>query len=331
MKTLKRTFKKIALALAFFTLVLPALAQTGAIPGYPSKPIRLVIPFSPGGGTDIVGRMIAQKLSEAWGQQVVVDNRAGANGTIGAELVAKSPADGYTLCMFTASHTVNVTLQGVQQPYDLNRDFAPIALLAVQPYILVVRPTLAAQTVGDVIALAKSKPGALTYGSSGIGGLLHLSGELFATIAKIKLAHVPYKGGAQAMMDVVGGNIDMMFTSFNQSSALIDAGRLRLLAVTTTKRSPAAPNVPTMHEAGVPGFAVESWYGMATTAGTPANVVSALNREINRILKLPEVSDRMAADGATPAGGSGAEFGKYLRAEVDKWRRTIRSSGITPG
>jgi tripartite-type tricarboxylate transporter receptor subunit TctC len=185
--------------------------------------------------------------------------------------------------------------------------------------------------VGDVIALAKAKPGALTYGSSGVGGLLHLSGELFATIAKIKITHVPYKGGAQAMMDVVGGNIDMMFTSFNQSSALIDAGRLRLLAVTTAKRSPAAPNVPTMHEAGVPGFAVESWYGMATTAGTPANVVNTLNREINRILKLPEVSDRMAADGATPAGGSAAEFGKYLRAEVDKWRRTIRSSGIKPG
>jgi len=325
------TVKTVFLALASFSIVPPALGQTGAAPRYPSKPLRLVIPFSPGGGTDIVGRMLAQKLTEAWGQQVVVDNKAGANGIIGADIVAKSPPDGYTLCMFTASHSVNVTLQGVQQPYDLIRDFSPVALLAVQPYVLVARPTLPARSVGDVIALAKAKPGAVSFGSSGVGGLIHLSSELFASIAKIKLTHVPYKGGAQAMMDVVAGNVDMMFTSLNQSSSLIDSGRLRLLAVTTVKRSPAAPNVPTMQEAGVPGYAVESWYGMAAPAGTPASIIGALNREVNRILNLPEVSERMATDGATPAGGTAAEFGKYLRAEVDKWRRTIRSSGITPG
>ena len=275
--------------------------------------------------------MIAQKLSEAWGQQVVVDNKAGANGTIGADMVAKSAADGYTLCMFTASHSVNVTLQGVQQSYDLLRDFSPVALLAVQPYILVVTPRLPAYSVGDIVALAKKKPGVLTYGSSGVGGLLHLSAELFASIAKIKLTHVPYKGGAQAMMDVVAGNIDLMFTSLNQSNSLIDAGRLRLLAVTSVKRSPAAPNVPTMQEAGVPGYAVESWYGMAAPAGTPAGVINAINREVNRILKLPEISERLAMDGANPAGGAPAQFGEYLHSEVNKWRRTIGSSGVTPG
>ncbi len=323
-----RTIGKVLLGLAVVT-ALPALAQTAA--RYPSKPIRLVIPFLPGGGTDIVGRMVAQKLSEAWGQQVVVDNKAGANGTIGAEMVARSSPDGHTLVMFTASHSVNVSLMGVKQPYDLLRDFAPVALLAVQPYVLVVNPSLPAKSVRDVVALARAKPGSLTFGSSGVGGLIHLSGELFASIPKIRLTHVPYKRGAQAMMDVVAGNVDMMFTSLNQSSALIDSGRLRLLAVTTLKRSPAVPNIPTMNEAGVPGYAVESWYGLAAPAGTPQTVINALNREVNRILKLPEVSEKMAGDGATPAGGTPAEYGDYLRSEVNKWLQTIRASGITPG
>jgi tripartite-type tricarboxylate transporter receptor subunit TctC len=326
-----QTFSGLCVAFAALAITPLALAQPDAAASYPSKHIRLVIPFSPGGGTDIVGRMMAQKLSEAWGQQVIVDNKAGANGTIGADMVAKSPPDGYTLCLFTASHSVNVSLQGVKQPYELFRDFAPIALLAVQPYVLVINPRVPAKSVGELVALAKAQPGALTFGSSGVGGLLHLSAELFSALAKIKITHVPYKGGAVAMMDVMAGNVDMMFTSLNQSNTFIEAGRLRLLAVTTAKRSPAVPKIPTMQEAGVPGYAVESWYGLAAPAGVPAAIIDKINREINRILKLPEVAERMASDGATPAGGTPAQFGAYLHSEVDKWRRTIKASGIAPG
>jgi len=327
----KQMLNQFLLALAVFAAATPALAQTDAAAGYPSKHIRLVIPFSPGGGTDIVGRMLAQKLGEAWGQQVIVDNKAGANGTIGADLVAKSAPDGYTLCLFTASHSVNVSLQGIKQPYDLFRDFSPIALLAVQPYVLVINPRVPVKSVGELIALAKAKPGALTFGSSGVGGLLHLSAELFSALAKIRITHVPYKGGALAMMDVMAGNVDMMFTSLNQSNTFIEAGRLRLLAVTTARRSPAVPKIPTMQEAGVPGYAVESWYGLAAPAAVPPPIIDKINREINRILKLPDVAERMAADGATPAGGTPAQFGAYLHSEVDKWQRTIKASGIAPG
>lgn len=322
------------LACALACVAIASIATTARAQdatSFPSRVVRLVIPFSPGGGTDIVGRMVAQKLTEAWGQQVIVDNRAGANGIIGADLVAKSAPDGYTICMFTASHSVNVSLQGVKQPYDLQRDFAPISLLAVQPYVLVVNPRVPAKSVAELIALAKAKPNSIAFGSSGVGGLVHLSAELFASLADIKINHVPYKGGAIAMMDVVAGNVDMMFTSLNQSNQLIDAGRLRLLAVTTTKRSPAVPQIPTMQEAGVKGYAVESWYGLAAPAAVPAAIIEKYNREINRILKLPDVAERMATDGATPSGGTAAQFGAYLRAEVEKWRKTIKASGITPG
>lgn len=325
--------RAIHLCVAFAALATAplALAQADPAASFPSKHMRLVIPFTPGGGTDIVGRMIAQKMSEAWGQQVVVDNKAGANGTIGAEMVAKSPADGYTLCLFTASHSVNVSLQGIKQPYDLFRDFAPITLIAVQPYVLLVNPRVPAKSVAELVALAKAKPGALTFGSSGVGGLLHLSAELFASLAKIKLTHVPYKGGALAMMDVMAGNVDMMFTSLNQSNTFIEAGRLRLLAVTTAKRSPVVPKTPTMQEAGVPGYAVESWYGLGAPAGVPAPIIDKLNREVNRILKLPDVAERLSSDGATPSGGTPAQFGAYLHAEVEKWQKTIKAAGIKPG
>ena len=322
---------RIAAAIAAITTagLSPALCAQETV--YPVRAVRLVIPFSPGGGTDLVGRMVAQKLTESWGQQVIVDNKAGANGTIGADLVAKSAPDGHTLCMFTASHSVNVTLQGVQQPYDVMRDFTPLNLLATQPYVLVVKPALPVRSVGELVALAKAKPGALAFGSSGVGGLVHLSAELFASLAGIKVTHVPYKGGAQAMMDVVAGNVDFMFTSLHQSNALIDAGRLRLLAVTTPKRNAAVKHIPTMQEAGVAGYVVESWYGMAAPAGLPSALVTRINGDINRVLKMPDVAERFATDGATPAGGTPAQFRDYLRAEIEKWRRTIQAAGITPG
>ena len=323
----RRSFNQSSLALASLSAVPAVFSQ----PIFPSRPLKLMIPFVPGGGTDIVGRAVAQKLGSALGQTVVVENRAGANGTIGANTVAKSPADGYNLCLLTASHSVNVTLQGQKQPYDLNKDFDPLIHLAVQPYILVVKPGLPVKSVADLIALAKARPGSLNFGSSGIGGLVHLSAELFATLANIKITHVPYKGGAEAMMDVIAGNVDFMFTSLNQSKSFIDSGQLKLLAVTSTERSPAIPNTPTMREAGVPDYEVVSWYGMAVPAGVPAPVLAKLNSAINEILKHPDMQAKMTADGSTAVGGTPAQFGKFLRAEVDKWRKQIEHLNIQVG
>ena len=218
---------------------------------YPARPIHLIIPFAPGGGTDIVARTIAQKLGDAWKQPVVPENRAGGNGTIGANVIAKSPPDGYWLSMITASHSVNVTLQGSQHPYDLLKDFVPVSQVTTQPYVLVVNPTVKATNVRELIALAKADPGKLTYGSSGIGGTSHLSGALFCALANIEMTHVPYRGGEPAMADVIGGQIDMLFSTRLQSRAFVEAGRLRPLAVTTAQRSPAMPQLPTMQEAGV--------------------------------------------------------------------------------
>src|SRR5262249_6531389 len=217
---------------------------------YPNRPLHLIVPFAPGGGTDIVGRVIAQKLGEAWKQPVVVENKAGGTGTIGAFAAAKSPPDGYTLTMMTASHSVNVTLQGHAHPYDLLKDFAPISQVTRQPYVLVVNPGLPAKSVKELIALAKAKPGKLTYGSSGIGGTSHLSGALFCSLADIEMTHVPYRGGEPAMLDVISGQIDMLFSTRLQSRAFVESGKLRPLAVTTAKRSPAMPDLPTMQEAG---------------------------------------------------------------------------------
>ncbi len=324
----RRVFSGLALAATVFACTALSYAQS---PAFPVRPVRLVIPFAPGGGTDIVGRMLAQKLSEQWGQGVRVENPAGANGTIGATMIAKSPADGHHLCLFTTSHTVNVTLQGIKQPYDLLKDFTPIIHVAVQPYVLVVRPDLEARSVKELIGLIQAKPGAITFGSSGVGGLVHLSGELLVSLANLKMQHIPYKGGALAMMDVIAGRVDLMFTSLNQSKTFIDAGKLRLLAVTSASRSSAIPQTPTMQEAGVPGYLVESWYGVAGPAGLPAPVVEKINRDLNQILRTSEMRERLASDGATPAGGTPQQFADYLRHEVEKWRRTIQSADIPIG
>src|SRR5436190_1683824 len=258
------------------------LGQHDAAQLYPSKPIRLIVPFAAGGGTDLTARAIAQRLTEAWGQPVIVDNRPGANGTIGVDIAAKSAPDGYTLTMISSSHSVNVSLYK-NLPYDLVKDLTPITQATTQPYALVVNPSLPVKSVAELIALAKSKPGVLNYGSSGIGGLSHLSGALFAALAHIKLTHIPYKGGAPAMTEVISGQIDMLFSTLLQSHAQIEAGKLRPLAITTAKRSPAAPQLPTMIEAGVPGFEVAGWYGVLAPAGTPAPIVDKLNKDIVRI------------------------------------------------
>jgi tripartite-type tricarboxylate transporter receptor subunit TctC len=324
----RREFNRRALALAGLAAAPRVLAQGAAGADYPSRPIHLIIPFAPGGGTDIVGRVVAQKLAESWNQPVIVENKAGGNGTIGANYVAKSAADGYTLSMITASHSVNVTLQGSKHPYDLLKDFVPISQLTTQPYVLVVNPGLPVKSVRELIAMAKAKPGKLTYGSSGVGGTSHLSGALFCALADIQMTHVPYRGGEPAMVDVMSGQIDMLFSTRLQSHAFVEAGKLRPLAVTTAKRSPASPELPTMQEAGVPGYVVAGWYGMLAPAGTPPAIVDKLNREVVRIVHLPEVTAKMAADGSEPVGSSSAEFAAHIKSEVEKWRDLIHKTGI---
>ncbi|MGE5523004.1 MAG: tripartite tricarboxylate transporter substrate binding protein [Rhodospirillaceae bacterium] len=304
-----------------------AAAQADAAAQYPNRPIRMIIPFPPGGGTDLTGRAIGQKLTEKWGQTVVVDNRSGANGVIGADLAAKSAPDGYTLLMITSSHAVNEAMLA-KHPYDLVRDFTPLIYATVQPFSLIVNPSLPVRNVKDLIALAKTKPGAFNYGSSGTGGLSHLSGALFGALAGIELTHVPYKGGYPAMLDVIGGQLQLMFATLLQSQPQIKAGKLRVLAVTTAQRWPAAPELPSMSEAGVPGYEIAQWYGLLAPEKTPKEIVRKLNREIDAILKLPEMADKLAADGAAAVGGAPERFGAHVRTEVDKYRKLVKQIGL---
>jgi len=302
----------------------PAPAATST---YPDRPIRLIVPFAPGGGTDLTARAIALKLTEAWGKSVVVDNRAGANGTIAVDIATKSPPDGYTLTMISSSHAVNSSLYK-NLPYDLARDLAPITQATSQPYALVVHPSVPARTVKDLIALTKTKPDGLTYGSSGLGGLSHLSGALFASLANIKLVHVPYKGGNPALNDVIAGQIQMLFSTLLQADTQLKAGRVRALAVTTKKRSPAAPDLPTMQEAGVAGYEVAGWYGVLAPAKTPPALIDKLNAEIIRGLKSPDVQSKLAADGSEAVGSTPAEFGAHIKSEIAKWARITKEAGI---
>ncbi len=304
-----------------------AFAQRDATSDYPNRPIRLICPFASSGGVDITARAIAQKLSEAFGQPVIVDNRPGANGTIGVDAAAKSAPDGYTLTMISSSHSVNVTLQ-TKQPYDLMRDLVPITQATVQPYVLVVNPKSGLRTIQDVIALAKAKPGTVTYGSSGIGGFSHLAGALLGSLTGTQLTHVPYKGGAPAMADVMGGQIHMLFSTILQSHAQITGGRLRGIAVTTARRSPSLPDTPTMQESGVAGYEVSGWYGLMAPAATPPAIVDKLNLAITRILHTPDVRARLAIDGSEPVGNTTAQFGEHIRSEVSKWRKLIRELDI---
>jgi tripartite-type tricarboxylate transporter receptor subunit TctC len=311
----------VALAAAY-SVAVPAHAQN-----YPIKPIRLIIPFAPGGGTDLTARAIAMKLTEAWGHTVVPDNRAGANGTIAVDIATKSPPDGYTLTMISSSHSVNSSLYK-SLPYDLVRDLAPITQATSQPYALVIHPSVQAKSVKELIALAKAKPDTMTYGSSGLGGLSHLSGALFSSLAGIKLIHVPYKGGNPALNDVVGGQIQMLFSTLLQADTQLKAGRVRALAVTTKKRSTAAPELPTMQEAGVAGYEVAGWYGVLAPAKTPRPIIDKLNTEIVRILHSPDVQNRLAADGSEAVGSTPEQFGNHIKSEVAKWGKVIREAGI---
>ena len=313
--------------LACCACVAGANAQTVAQDIYPTKPIRFVVPFAPGGGTDITARAVAQKLGESWGQTVVPDNRPGANGTIGVDITAKSAPDGYTITMISSSHAVNVGLY-TKLPYDLLRDLAPVTQATSQPYVMVIHPSVPAKSVKEFIAYARSKPGGVNYGSSGTGGISHLGGALLASIAGIEMVHIPYKGGAPSTLDLIAGQIQMQLGTLLLTGPHIKSGKLRVLAVTTPKRWPGTPELPTMQEAGVPGFAITQWYGMLAPAKTPPAIVNKLSQEISRLLHQPDVKERLAADGADAVGNTPAEFGAHIKSEIDKYGKLVKQIGL---
>jgi len=296
-------------------------------PAYPTKPIRIVVPFPPGGATDILARDVAQKLSEAWGQQVIVDNRPGAGGNIGSELVAKAAPDGYTLEMGTVgTHAINASLYA-KMPYDHIRDFVPVILVAGVPNVLVVNPSVPVNSVQELIAYAKANPGKLNFASSGSGTSIHLSGELFKVMAGVQMTHVPYKGSAPAVQDLIGGQVQLMFDNLPPSLPQIKAGKLRALAVTSATRAPALPDTPTIAEAGLPGFEASSWFGLLAPAGTPPAIVAKLNAEVAKWLATPEAREKLARQGANAAGGTPEDFAKHIAAETAKWAKVVKDSG----
>jgi len=318
MRRLQRTSLTIALAI----FVTAAAAQS-----YPARPIKLIVPFPPGGGTDISARTVANKLSEGGKWTFVVENKPGAGGNLGVEQAVKSPADGYTVVIGQTSNlAINPALYA-KLPYDPLRDLSPVALLVSAPVVLVVTANSKYKSLAELIAAAKSEPGAVTYASPGNGTVSHLSGELLQRAADVKLTHVPYKGAAQALSDTLGGQVQSFMSSVPSALAHVKSGRLRAIAVTSARRSPELPAVPTIAESGYPGFEANTWYGLLVPAGTPAPIIALLNSEVNRVLAMPEVRERLASEGGDTLGGSPERFTAFLAAEHAKWGRVVRESG----
>lgn len=312
--------------LAIFCLSLSTGVQSQE--RYPTKPIRLIVPFPPGGGPDVIARILGQQLSASWRQQIVIDNRPGAGGVIGSEIAAKSAPDGYTLIMGnTATHANNVGLYK-KLPYHPVKDFVPVCLVASTQSILMVHPGVLAKSVKELIAIARAKPGSLSYASAGNGTAAHLSMELLKTLTGINIVHIPYKGNPQALTDLLSGQVQLMFPTFVAALPHVKSGRLRPLAVTGTRRSPALPDVPTLIEAGVPGYESTLWYGVLAPAGTPGKIVKQLNDEIVTALRKPEVQEQLAAQGADPVGSTPEHFLEYMKAEIAKWSKVIRQAGV---
>ena len=304
----------------------PAVAQDAAA-AYPSKPIRILVGFAPGGATDIVARTVAEKLQAAWGQPVVVENRPGAGSNIAAEQAARADPDGHTLLLGTIANATNMSLYK-NLKYDTLKDFAPVTQLMSAPSVLVVSPSLPVDDLKGLIALAKQKPGTLTYASSGAGGSPHLAGELLELRAGVDMVHVPYKGAAPALADVIGGQVNLGFKTALSALPSMQAGRLKPIAVAATRRLPQIPNVPTMAEAGFPDFEVSSWNGLMAPAKTPPAIVAKLHREVVRILQLPDVRERFATQAAEPVGSTPEEFRAYIRSEIDRWGTVARTANI---
>lgn len=304
---------------------LPAQGQN-----FPVKTIRMIVPFAAGGGTDIVARAVGQKVSEALGQPVVIDNRTGANGNIGMELAAKAPPDGYTTIMTSSALVINPSLyKGL--PYDAVADFAPLTLATLIPFILVVNHALPVQSVRELIALARARGNELSYSSAGTGNATHLSMALFEMLTRVKMNHIPYKGTGQGITDVMGGHVQLMFGAIPSTMPGVKARKLRILAISSAQRSSALPQVPTVAEAGVPGYELTSWYGALAPAGTPAAIVTLLNAEIVKALNAPEVKTRLTAEGAEPVGNTPAQFQAYIRSEIAKYAKIVAALQIGAG
>jgi tripartite-type tricarboxylate transporter receptor subunit TctC len=315
---------------AALAALLPALAAGAHAQDYPAKPLRVIVAFPPGGTSDIVGRLVAQKLTEAFGQQAIVDNRPGAGGAIGNEVAAKAPPDGYTLVIgHIGTLAVNPTLFA-RLPYDPVRDFQPVTLISKAPSIMVVHPSLPARTVKEYIALARARPGALAYGSPGNGSAGHLLMAYFSMMAKIELLHVPYKGTAPALIDLIAGQTSTVFTGTPGILPHVQAGRLRVIGVSSAKRIASMPEVPTIAESGLPGFDVTQWWGVLAPAGTPRAIVARLNEALGKALRSDDLRARLAADGAEPAGSTPEEFHAFIKSEIARWAPVIRASGAKP-
>ena len=318
----RRTVAKAALAATCLWIVAASAQET-----YPSKPIRLVVPFPPGGGTDMMARVVGNKLAETLKWTVIVDNRPGAGGNIGVDLVTKSPPDGYTIVMGQTSNlAVNPTLYS-RLPYDPVKDLAPITTVADAPLVLVVAASSPYKTLAELVAAAKARPGALTFATPGNGTVAHLTGELFQRAAGIKFQHVPYKGSSQALTDLVGGTVEVFMSSVPTALSQIRGGKMRALAVTSAKRSATLPEVPSINEAGFKGFDANTWFGLAAPVGTPANVVARLNTEVNRVLKMPDVREKIRAEGGDVLGSTPEAFGMLIKNDVVKWGNVVRDSG----
>ncbi|WP_326538907.1 tripartite tricarboxylate transporter substrate binding protein [Pseudorhodoferax sp.] len=327
--TQRHTSRRLALATlasaaAAALLPLPATAQA-----YPTKPITMIVPFSAGGTTDILARIVGQALSTELGQSVVIDNRAGAGGNIGGQLAARAPADGYTLFMGTVgTHAINEALYK-KMPFDPIKDFAPLSRVANVPNLLVAHPAQPFKTVPEMIAYAKANPGKINFGSSGSGSSIHLSGELFKSMAKVDMVHIPYKGSAPAVNDLLGNQIAIMFDNMPSAIQHVRAGKLRPIAVTTAKRSPELPDVPTIAESGVPGYEATSWFGLFAVAGTPAPIVAQLNKALVKVLNNPDVKAKIVAQGGEVVAETPEQFAAFIKAETAKWGKVVKESGAS--
>ena len=314
----------------FFTFGMAFLLLTTAGAGaqsYPSKSVRMVMPFPPGGSLDVVARPLSQKMGELMGQQVIVDYRVGASGNIGTELVARAPADGYTMLINTLPFVVNPSMYK-KLPFDVVKDFAPVSLLAAAPFVLVVHPSVPVKSVKELIALAKSRPGKLNYASAGNGTNLHVAAELFKHLTRTNIVHIPYKGGGPALTAILSGEADLSFLGVVPASPYIKAGRMRALGITSRKRSAVLPELQTIAEAGVPGYEFASWYGILVPAGTPPGVVSKLNEYIVKAMRSPEVEKHLGAEGAEIIASSPAQFGAHIKKELVRWAEVIKAAGV---
>jgi len=305
----------------FALLHVPALAQQ-----WPAKPVRLLIPYPPGGSAEILARPIAQKLTELWGQPVVLDFRPGAGGTIATEATAKAAPDGYTIIMILAAHAINHSLYA-KLPYDTLRDFAPVSLTASLPLIVVTPPSVPANSIKELIALAKAKPNSINFASAGNGNTSHLAGELFKSVAGVDMVHVPYKGSGPSLIALLGGEVQLMFDSISSSLPQVKAGKLKALAVTSRKRSHVLPQLPTVAESGLPDFIVDGWYGILAPAGTPPAIVNKISADIARVMQIPDTRERIMSSGYDIIGSTPEQFSAHIRSEVERWAKVVKASG----